>query len=229
MRKLFICVATALLLATALLHTGGAAAHDEREHLAAPAPESALFEPPEPGSYELPAIRTVAQHRLLGSDGVPAPLLDLEPGEVAVVSFVYRSCADAGGCPAALALLRRLDRELAAAPELHGRARLVTCSFDPARDTPGKMAELAGMMQPKSDWRFFTAADEAAIAPVLDDFDQDVLRELAADGESPLMNHLLRVFLVDSQHAVRNVYSANFMDWRVVLNDVKTLVAESAP
>lgn len=223
MSRLAVCAATALLLA------GSAAAHDEREHLAAPAPESALFEPPEPGSYELPAIRSVAEHRLLGSDGASAAFLDLEPGQVAVVSFVYRSCADAGGCPAALALLRRLDRELAAAPELRGRARLITCSFDPVRDTPGKMAELAGMMQPKSDWRFFTAADEAAIAAVLADFDQDVLRQLAADGDSPLMSHLLRVFLVDSQHAVRNVYSASFMDWRVVLNDVKTLAAEPAP
>jgi len=222
-RRLGRCISTALLLA------GSAAAHDEREHLAAPAPESALFEPPEPGSYELPAIRRVAEHRLLGSDGASAALLDLEPGQVAVVSFVYRSCADAGGCPAALALLRRLDRELAGAPELRGRTRLVTCSFDPARDTPGRMAELAEMMQPKGDWRFFTAADEATIAPVLEDFDQDVLRELTADGESPVMRHLLRVFLVDSQRAVRNVYSASFMDWRVVLNDVKTLAAEPAP
>ena len=213
------------LIATLLLAPVAGSAHEERAHLDAPAPESALFEPPEAGSYELPAIRRVSEHRLLGSGGEPAPLLGLAPGQVAVVSFIYRSCSDAGGCPAALGLLRKLDRELAGAGDLAGRARLVTCSFDPARDTPERMAELARLMAPKSDWRFLTAADPAAIEPVLADYDQDVLPDLTAGGESPVFNHLLRVFLVDERGDVRNVYSASFMDWRVVLNDVRTLVS----
>ncbi len=215
--------AAAAVFAALLLPAGSGTGHEDRAHLDAPAPESALFEPPEPGSYELPAIRRVSEHRLLGSNGEPAPLLGLAPGQLALVSFIYRSCSDGGGCPAALALLRKLDRELARAPELEGRARLVTCSFDPARDTPERMAELAQLMAPKGDWRFLTAADAGAIEPVLADYDQDILPELAADGESPSFGHLLRVFLVDERRDVRNVYSANFMDWRVVLNDVRTL------
>ncbi len=213
------------VLVLALL-PGLALAHGDEEHAAAPAPESALFEPPAPGSYELPPIRRVSEHELLGSDGAPAPLLALEPGQVAVVSFIYRNCADAGGCPAALGLLRKLDRELARAPELSGRARLVTCSFDPGRDTPERMAELARLMEPKGDWRFLTAADVDAIGPVLADYGQDVLRVATDEGESPLFAHLLRVFLVDAEGQVREVYSASFLDWRVVLNDVRTLLGE---
>lgn len=218
--------AVALLLA-ALLWPASGLAHGDEEHASAPAPESALFEPPAPGSYELPPIRRVSEHELLGSDGQPTPMLALEPGRLALVSFIYRSCSDAGGCPVALALLRKLDRELAVLPELAGRARLVTCSFDPARDTPARMADLSRLMEPRGDWRFLTAPDEAAIAPVLRDFDQDVLREASLGGDSPAFSHLLRVFLVDDQRRVRNIYSASFMDWRVVLNDLRTLAADS--
>ncbi len=89
------------------------------------------------------------------------------------------------------------------------------------------MADLSRLMEPRGDWRFLTAPDEAAIAPVLRDFDQDVLREASLGGDSPAFSHLLRVFMVDDQRRVRNIYSASFMDWRVVLNDVRTLAADS--
>ncbi len=102
----------------------------------------------------------------------------------------------------------------------------MTCSFDPERDTPERMAELARLMEPKGDWRFLTAADVDAIDPVLADYDQDILRVATDEGESPLFAHLLRVFLVDAEGQVRNVYSASFLDWRVVLNDVRTLLGE---
>ncbi len=120
--------ATAAAAICVVLATG-AAAHETHE-LGEPPPTSALFEPPAAGSYELPAIRRVRQHELVGSNGEAAPLLELAAGQVAVISFIYRSCADAGGCPAALGLLKKLDRELAEAPELAARSQLVTVSFN---------------------------------------------------------------------------------------------------
>jgi cytochrome oxidase Cu insertion factor (SCO1/SenC/PrrC family) len=193
--------------------------------------EGLLFEPPPPGSYELPPIRHVEDRLLLGPDGARQPLLGLSGGQVAVVSFIYTSCAEAAGCPLASAVLRRLDHELARRPELGSRVRLVSVSFDPARDTPERMGRLARDLAPRSDWRFLTAASDAELAPLLRDFGQDVLA-LRDAGGAPLgtLQHVLKVFLVDAQGAVRNVYSAGFLSARVLQNDAQTvLAADTAP
>jgi len=214
------------LLATALILVAlspSARAHEGEVPPVAPDRPMALFEPPAPGSYDLPVIRRVREHELLRSDGSTGPLLDLEPGQVAVVSFIYRNCADARGCPAVLSTLRRLDREIAAVPELAARVRLATASFDPGRDKPEKMQQLRELLEPRGDWRFFTAAADAQVVPVLEDFDQDVLVLATEGGEAPIFAHLVKLFLVDHEGAVRNVYNSSLLDWRLVLNDIKTL------
>jgi len=220
----------AVAFAAALALTPGAArAHDTgpdpEPPAAAPAQPPLLYEPPPPGSYELPPIARVREHRLVGADGLPASLPALEAGQVAIVSFVYSSCGQ--GCPLALATLQRLDRELAASPELAGRVRLVTVSFDPSRDTPERMAELRDHLAPRGAWRFVTAPDDAALGPVLADYGQSVVRYLDADGvETGVLGHVLKVFLVDESLRIRNVYSAGLMDARLIRNDIETVLAE---
>lgn len=202
-----------------LLAARGAAGHEPAAE--APAAPALLYELPPAGSYELPVIERVSDHALLDETAAKRPLLDLRPGELAVVSFVYLSCTDARGCPLALATLQRTDRALAARPDLRGRVRLVTVSFDPARDTPAQMAELRHHMAPRSDWRFFTAASPEDLRPVLADFGQDAVPLSTDEGT---MQHVLKVFLVDDQRAVRNVYSAGLLDHRLLLRDVETLL-----
>jgi cytochrome oxidase Cu insertion factor (SCO1/SenC/PrrC family) len=142
------------------------------------------------------------------------------------VSFTYLGCRDPSGCPLALATLVRLDRALAARPELLARVRLVSVSFDPARDRPAELARLREGLGPKADWRFLTAPDDAALAPVLAEFGQDVDVLLPAEGDAPpALGHVLKVFLVDARGDVRNVYSAGFLDHRLLLRDVETLLA----
>ena len=203
------------------------AAHPVGEHTAPPPEAERLWEPPAPGTYELPPIQAVSDARLLDPRGERAALLGLEPGEACVVGFIYRSCSDAGGCPLALATLQRLDRLLATEPELARRTRLVTVSFDPERDTPGKMGELEAALAPRTRWRFLTPASPQELAPVLADFGQEVLSELTADGEATgRLRHLLKVFLVDDQNRVRNIYSAAFLRADLLRNDLKTLFGD---
>jgi cytochrome oxidase Cu insertion factor (SCO1/SenC/PrrC family) len=203
------------------------AGHGMEDHAALPpTPAGApLFEPPEPGSYELPPISRVPDYELLDPEGRPAPILGLASGEVAIVSFIYTSCSQADGCPLALATLRRLDRQLAERSGLGSNVRLVTVSFDPARDTPHKMSELRSVLEPKGDWRFLTAPSDAKLAPVLRSFGQDVVR-LAGAGETQavVLRHVLKVFLVDASGDVRNIYSTGFLDPRLILGDVETLL-----
>jgi cytochrome c peroxidase len=211
--------AAGLALLVALAPAAGA-------HEGGEAFEPALrFRLPEAGSYELPVIDRVGEHELLAPDGERAPLLGLAPGQLALVSFVYLSCTDASGCPLSLATLQRADRALAARPELAGRVRLVTVSFDPGRDGPEQMAGLRHHMSPKGDWRFLTAPDDAALVPVLADYGQDAVPVLTADGSrTGLMQHVVKVFLVDGQGGIRNVYSTGTLDHRLLVLDVETLL-----
>lgn len=243
--------ARVLALAAALALAAPAARGHDAAHPATPAsgepaprpappaplfePPAPLFEPPPPGSYELPPIERVEEHVLLDHEGLPARVPGLDAGQVAVISFVYRGCGQA--CPAALATLQRLDHALAADPALAGRARLVTVSFDPAHDTPERMAELRAALAPRGEWRFVTAPDLASLEPVLDDYGQRVTRWLppappagsahaAPAGEAEILSHVLKVFLVDESRRIRNVYSVGLMDPRLIVNDIQTVLAD---
>jgi cytochrome oxidase Cu insertion factor (SCO1/SenC/PrrC family) len=217
----------ALVLGAALVASAGT--HEEHPGAGPEAVEPVVpspgFELPAAGSYALPTIQRVADAELLGADGKAARLLDLAPGELGVVSFVYTHCPDA--CPGVLATLQRVDRLLAQRPALGERVRLVSVSFDPERDTPARMAELRDHLRPQGEWRFLTAASAAQVAPVLADFSQDVLPLVRDDGsQTGLLQHVMKVFLVDAEHRVRNVYGAGFLSPEILLLDLETLALE---
>ena len=192
------------------------------------APFTAEYEPPPPGSYALPVIGRVGDHALLDSGGRPTTLAALKGDRLAVVAFVYTTCAEAAGCPLAEAIMQRLDRRLAADPTLAGQVRLLTISFDPERDTPARMATIRDAFDPKTDWAFLTTADDAQLTPILTDFGQPVAKLYYADGTwTGLFRHVLKVFVLDEQNRVRNIYSTGLLNPDLVMNDVKTLAAEA--
>jgi cytochrome oxidase Cu insertion factor (SCO1/SenC/PrrC family) len=195
---------------------------------ASAAGDGRLYALPAAGSYELPVIDRVSRHELLSEVGERVPVLDLEPAQCAVVSFVYASCPDAGGCPLVLASLRRIDHALAERRDLVNRVQLVTVSFDPVRDTPEQLKLLRNHLAPRGEWRFLTAESDAQLRPVLDDFGQDALRLVAAeDGRSlGVIRHIAKVFLVDSKLGIRNIYSTGFLDYEILLRDIETLLLE---
>jgi cytochrome c peroxidase len=185
------------------------------------------YEPPAPGTYELPVIDTVRDHPVLDADGRATSLFALTGDRLAVVAFVYTTCVEATGCPLSNAVLQRLDASLAADADLAGRVTLVTVSFDPERDTPARMAGVRRLHAPRGDWRFATTRDDAALRPFLADFDQPVAKLRFADGTwTGLYRHVLKVFLLDGRHRVRNVYSTGFLNPALVLNDLRTVAAE---
>jgi cytochrome c peroxidase len=186
------------------------------------------YTPPAPGSYALPPIATVTDHPLVDADGRPTTLFALTRGRLAVVAFVYTTCIEATGCPLSLSVLHRLDRTIAGDRQLARRVTLVTISFDPERDTPARMAVVRKFHAPASDWRFATTRSEAELTPLLADFDQPVAKLRFADGTwSGLFRHVLKVFLLDGEGRVRNVYSVGMLDATLVLTDVRTLLLEA--
>ena len=187
------------------------------------------YDPPTPGSYNLPIVKPAADGEVLNTEGRPLRLRDLTRGRVTVMSFIYTRCAAAKACPYATGVLRELHQLSADDPQLAAGMRLVSMSFDPASDTPERMAAYAGLAsgtKPASEWRFITTASQAKLKPILDAYGQAVdKKQNPLDPTGPL-NHTLRVFLIDRSGHIRNIYSSGTLDVRLVLADVKTLMLE---
>ncbi len=193
-----------------------------------------MFEPqyvvPAVGSYELPPIHSLDDHAVLAEDGGETTLFGAIGDRLAIVAFVYTTCVETAGCPLSTAVLQRLDGVIADDRELRDRVSLVSLSFDPDRDTPTRMRERRALHEPKSRWRFLTTRGEAMLAPILADFDQHVAKLTTADGTpTGLYRHVLKVFLLDRRHRIRNIYSSAYLHPALLLADLRTLLTMPDP
>ncbi len=187
------------------------------------------YEPPVPGSYALPVIKVAADGALLDSSGKAINLRDLTHGRITVLSFIYTRCAAAKACPYAAGILNQLHLLSVDDQTLAKNMRLVSMSFDPEYDTPQRLAAYSdGVREEKSgcEWRFVTAKSRTDLDAILDAYGQAVdKRPNPADPQGPLY-HTLRVFLIDRNGRIRNIYSSGTLDPRLIVADVKTLLLE---
>jgi cytochrome oxidase Cu insertion factor (SCO1/SenC/PrrC family) len=182
------------------------------------------FVAPAPGTYQLPPIRAAADGAVIDEAGVAHRLHDYLGDRVVLLSFIYTTCSDVNGCPLAAYVLKRVQERALADPALRDRLRLVSMSFDPQHDTPSVMSAYAARLRAAGfDWVFLTGTSDAALRPLLDGYDQFVIRD-----ESGAISHTLRVVLIDQQRRVRNIYSVSFLHADTVLNDVRTLLLEAS-
>jgi cytochrome c peroxidase len=228
------------LVLLVLLLAGPAHAHGTEQHsegasepeVLAPGYGELAFEPPAPGSYALPPLGVAPDGDVLTPDGSPTTLHDVFAGRVVVLSFIYASCSDVNGCPLASAVLHKLGRRLAQRSVIAKQTRLVSLSFDPERDTPAVMRRYGEGFQIGSegvDWRFLTAASPAKLEPVLEGYGQSLVEERDADGqEIGRIAHILRVFLIDPERRIRNVYTVSFLHVDTLIADLETLLLEEA-
>ena len=189
------------------------------------------YEPPVPGSYSLPVVKAAADGAIFDSNGKPLNLRDLTHGRITVLSFIYTRCAAMKACPYAAGVLNQLHLLSVDDPTLAKNMRLVSMSFDPDYDTPQRLAAYSEkFLEEKSgcEWRFATAKSTAELESILAAYGQAVdKRANASDPQGPLY-HILRVFLIDREGRIRNIYSSGTLDPRLVVADVKTLLLEEA-
>ena len=212
---------------------GSAAGAAEHAHPApvvlAPGYSDLQFEPPAAGSYWLPPLGEAADGAVLASDGAALRLHDLMGEGPVLLSFIYTSCSDVNGCPLATHVLARTAEALGADQAIARRVRLMSLSFDPDHDSAQVMRRYGGPFADRGlDWRFLTTRSHADLQPILDAYDQWVILDRDEAG-LPLgtMSHLLRVFLIDEQKRIRNIYSVSFLHADTLANDVRTLLMEA--
>ncbi len=186
------------------------------------------FTAPEPGSYKLPIIKPAGDGDLLDTNGKPVRLKSLTNGKVSLVSFIYTSCSAGKGCPYSMSTLFDIFHTSEKVSGLAANASLITISFDPKRDTPEVMASygtaaLADKQRHKKlPWHFLTTKSEKQLAPILAAYGQSINKQHGSET----IDHLLRLYLVDRQGQVRNIYGLGFMDVRLLYADIYTLLLE---
>jgi protein SCO1 len=200
----------------------------------APAPGGPRVESqrlPAPGSYTLPRIQRCPDGEVLQSDGRALRLHTALRGKVNVLGFMYTYCRDPVGCPLAYRVMVATRDALMRDAALAAQSQLISLSFDPTNDTPEQMRNYGhGQADPaRVRWRFLTTASVPKLLPLLEGLGQDVSVEPDARGKpTRTLNHLLKVFLIDPQLWVREIYSVATLDTAALLNDMKTLAGEAS-
>ncbi|MEZ5535678.1 MAG: cytochrome c peroxidase [Thiolinea sp.] len=186
------------------------------------------YEPPTAGSYQLPPLGIAADGEVLNEQGETVSLHTLMGGQkYTLLSFIYSNCQDANGCPLAGYVFYRLKALMQEQPELADSLRLLSLSFDPERDTPPVMALYGANFRyagKKGEWQFLTTAGDQDLQPILRGYKQEIQREITVNGTTgDDYAHLLRIFLIDPELQIRNIYSVGFLHSDLILTDLQTL------
>jgi protein SCO1 len=188
---------------------------------------------PAPGTYSLDRIQTVPFSVVReGKEKTPRLLSRYTTGKLTLLTFFYSQCADPQGCPLAWAAFEKVREGIKADPELHSQVRLVFFSFDPLHDTPETLQLFADLYAPDANvapWYFITSWSNAFLEPTLRSFGQEISAQTDVAGEERVViDHLVKVFLIDRQGWVREIYTTAFLDPEVILGDIQTLLLKES-
>ena len=184
---------------------------------------------PEPGTYELPVLQDASDGTVVAPDGKPVRLHKLLDGRVAILSFIYTRCSDPRACLRASGVLSELQQLSRQDPAVQAKLQLITLSFDPGYDTPEVMERYGQVFNHNeggANWLFLTTRNHDDLQPLLNAYGQRVDKRTKPSALGPYQ-HTLRVYLIDSQKRIRNIYSYGLLDPRLVMADVQTLLREA--
>lgn len=186
---------------------------------------------PAVGSYELPPLGRAADGKVLDTDGRTKRLFDLFGDRYVLLAFMYSTCNDVDGCPLTSHVFYKIKAAMKHDPALADGLRMLSLSFDPKVDTPEVMALYGNNFRyagNAGEWRFLTTASQSELEPILDAYGQDVLPDPVTGDEPAGYSHVLRVFLIDPERRIRNIYSVDFLHHELIINDVKTLMRQAS-
>lgn len=196
-------------------------------------PTSPGLDLPKPGTYILDHIQRAPNGVVLEGDWRPRWLSTYTKGAITLFSFFYASCPDPAGCSRVWAMFEEVRKAITQRPDLQGRVRFVFVSLDPTRDTPAMMQMFArdyAADAARAPWHFLTTYSNFFLTPMLRNMGEEISidRQVSAK-DAPVLNHMLKVFLIDREGWVREIYSDASLDAAAIVGDITSLAMESGP
>jgi len=147
--------------------------------------------------------------------GALVRLSDLR-GQTVLVAFIYTSCTTT--CPILSQQMATLQKSVMRDKALRGRVMLLSVTVDPSRDSAPVLARYASALgADPAAWKFVRDSNEAT-AQVLAAYHE--WTKPMPDGE---LDHPARVYLIDADGRIREIYSLAFFDPRQALIDIRSL------
>jgi cytochrome c peroxidase len=188
------------------------------------------FSAPKAGSYQLSSLGKAGDGSILTTENQSKKLFDFMGDKLVLLSFIYATCNDINGCPLATMVFHQIKKRLLKEAEITSKLRLLTLSFNPLLDTPEKMLEYSQSFQDKGlEWQFLTTKSETELKPILQHYQQNIQKVYDEQGQfTGTFSHILRVYLIDQNKMIRNIYSVDFLHADTLINDIKTLLLEES-
>ena len=184
------------------------------------------FQAPAPGTYQLEQLGKASDGQVLTSKGRATSLNSLTGEKFVLLSFIYTSCSDVNGCPLASYVLSKVQKKIQLDDLLRDSVRLISITFDPENDSPQRLEKYAASFRDSDfDWQFLTTQSDEALEEILRDYNQFVIVDINGAGEKVgTLSHILRVYLIDKNRDIRNIYSVSFLHPDIIVNDIRTII-----
>ena len=168
-------------------------------------------QPPLPTGETAPQVgKAVPDIKLTDQDGKRFSLTDYR-GKAFAVTFIYRECPLPDYCIKMSQNFSDAAMRIAADPSLRDKAKLLSISFDPTRDTPEKLRQygqgyLGNQAKPDfSVWRLAVGSDKEVRA-VADFFG---LKYEVDENDKALINHSLVTAVIGPDGNVKKIFAGN--------------------
>lgn len=212
------------------------------------------FEAPSAGSYKLSVLGYAQNATAINTNNESVSYHEILRGKYTLLNFMYTRCDDLNGCPLSHIVFSRIKDLAKQDPALVENLQMISMSFDPNYDTPEVLKKLESgshdehmdhsnhdghnmnhgdhhMDHDKApqtvDWKYLTTRSEKDLAPILEAYNQSVISKTDSDTRvTGNFSHILRVFLIDPDLKIRNIYSVDFLHPDIIINDLKTLMME---
>jgi protein SCO1/2 len=142
-------------------------------------------------------------------------------GRAVLLAFVFTSCP--GVCPLISKQMEFLQTKLKSAGVFGKDAVMLSVTIDPDTDTAPVLAAYARQYgADQAGWRFLRESEEKT-RPILKAYDEWTKRLPKGD-----LDHPARVYLIDRQGNIREIYSLAFFNEKQALIDIQALLREPA-
>jgi protein SCO1/2 len=172
----------------------------------------------------LAVIRDAPDFTLVNQHGKMVKLSDFK-GKVLLVSFVFTTCN--GSCPATTHRMAKVEQLLSSRINFRPQVQFVSITLDPQRDTPEALRKYIQLFDLQTSnkaewfgWTFVTGSLET-VAKTITDWGMWV-----KPGPNGQLDHPSRIFLVDQNFKIREIYNVDLLRSWEVAADIEDLWGE---